>query len=431
MRVVFVTWPGNSHLYPLGPLAWALQGAGHHVRVATHHSMTPAVASLGLVPVSIGDPDVLPTGPVKPYPDEQSELFDLDTVALGIPADESDPWEIFRTFMVPGMWDYLPPDAAPNKPQPGVDDLIEFCRAWQPDLVVWDPCMPAAAVAARACGAAHTRLMWWQDYFAWTLDRWTAAGLPDGEDPLSRMVRPVAERYGVEVDAELLVGQWTLDMLPNGYRLPTSTRAIPLRWVLSPVRVNTPSWVTQKLDRPRVALSLGMSQRDFTRGGWGYVPAIMEAVGGLDIEVVATLDKHQLEEVDTLPANVRQVDYVPLDELLPTCSALIHQGGFGTVAAASGHRMPQLITEAPGLPVVMKYPVAKAGSNYVMSRGAGLIIDTENPSPQAIAESLSRVLSEDQFSEGAERLHDDWCAMPGPSDLVPQLERLTARMRRR
>ncbi|MGJ9423296.1 nucleotide disphospho-sugar-binding domain-containing protein [Aeromicrobium sp. CF3.5] len=429
MRVLFVTWPGNSHLYPLGPLAWALQGSGHEVRVATHSSLTAAVTSLGLVHVPIGDPHVQPTGPTKEYPEEQEAQFERDTEALAIPADESDPWEIFRNFMVPGIWDYAPPAADPGQPNPAVDDLVEYCLAWRPDLVVWDPCMPGAAVAARVCGAAHTRLMWWQDYFAWTHDRWTAAGLEEGEDPLSRIIRPLAERHGVAVDRELLLGQWTLDLLPNGYRLATTTRAMPLRWVLSPVRTELPESLLRPPERPRIALSLGMSQRDFTTGGWFYVPAALEALGSLDVEVIATLTKEQLEDVDSLPPNVQTVDYMPLDQLLPSCSAMVHQGGFGTVAAAARHEMPQLITDAPGVPVVMKYPVAKCAAQYVLGHGAGLILDTEDPSPTAIADSVTRLLTEESFQAGAANVHHDWLAMPGPSDLVPQIERMTARFR--
>lgn len=40
MRVLFAVWPAVPHLYPAVPLAWALQGAGHEVSVASHADLS-------------------------------------------------------------------------------------------------------------------------------------------------------------------------------------------------------------------------------------------------------------------------------------------------------------------------------------------------------------------------------------------------------
>src|SRR5687767_8753910 len=56
MRVLFTVYPSFAHLYPLVPYAWALQSAGHEVRVASHGSFAASIASTGLTPVSLGDP---------------------------------------------------------------------------------------------------------------------------------------------------------------------------------------------------------------------------------------------------------------------------------------------------------------------------------------------------------------------------------------
>ncbi|RQX22278.1 hypothetical protein DLJ57_25730, partial [Micromonospora chalcea] len=48
------TWGWRSHFYSLVPLGWALQAAGHEVRVASHPSMVAAISSAGLAAVPLG-----------------------------------------------------------------------------------------------------------------------------------------------------------------------------------------------------------------------------------------------------------------------------------------------------------------------------------------------------------------------------------------
>jgi hypothetical protein len=48
---------------------------------------------------------------------------------------------------------------------------------------------------------------------------------------------------------------------------------------------------------------------------------------------------------------VRVVDFVPLNALLPTCSAVVHHGGSGTFAAVLEHGVPQLIIPQLIIPV--------------------------------------------------------------------------------
>lgn len=428
MRVLFVVWPGPAHLYPVVPLAWALQGAGHEVRVGSHPSMSGAMTSLGLAAVELGDAAVPVTGPGKAFPEGEWEKLERVDEVLGLEAPGSDPWEIFRRFLLPGVWDFLPPGVAAGGSRPGVDDLVAFTRGWRPDLVVWDPCWPAAAVAAAVCGAAHARLVYCQDYFAWSLDRYAEhddLGVVD--HPVAEVVGPVAEAYGVELSAELLYGQWTLDLMPAGLGLATTARRVPVRCVFTPTQTVVPEWLLEPPGRPRVAMSLGLSQRQFIQGGWDYVPGLMEAVAGLDIEVVATLNAVQLADLGSVPANVRVVDYLPLNQLLPTCAAVIHHGGVGTFAAAANHRVPQLVTDLDA-PVFMKYPVAPSTAAYLAGHGAGVSLDIAG-SPEAMRKQLSLVLEDPSFNDGAERVYEDLLATPSPIDLVPVIERLTLQNR--
>ncbi len=433
MRVVFTVWPAPAHLYPVVPLAWALQSAGHEVCVASHPVLADAIVAAGLTPVPVGDPGVPPMGPGKPYPQERARLDEL-TARLDLDPAQRDPWDIFYQFMLPAIWDFHPAGAPADQPRPGVDDLVAFARRWKPDLVLWDPCWPGAAVAARAAGAAQARLLWGQDYFAWSLDEFAARGTSaPGEHPLIEAVAPVAQRHQVPLDDELLRGQWTVNPTPKGVWLPARTRDVAMRWVPFAAQTAAPTWLYEP-GRRRIAVSLGLSQRTYMQGGWGHVPSLLEAVADLDVEVVATLNAVQLDNVGTVPDNVRLVDYLPLNSLLPTCDALVHHGGMGTYATAAALGVPQLITDSDvdqGLAAVgdgsvaAKHIESTATARHVVERGAGLALDIGHPSAEAMHKQIVRVLQTPAFAEGATALHEDILATPSPAEVVGALERLT------
>ncbi|WP_030763550.1 nucleotide disphospho-sugar-binding domain-containing protein [Streptomyces griseus] len=442
MRVLFTVWPATAHLYPIVPLAWALQSAGHDVRVAAHPALVPAVTAVGLTPVRIGDPATAPAPRAanRPLSPETEARLDRLTGRLALDPTGQYAWGAFRRFMIPCLRDFHPAGASPADPMPAVDDLVAHARAWRPDLMIWDPCWPSAAVAARVAGAAHARFLWGLDYFAWTTE--TLAARPDTtpeENPLADAVRPVAERHGVDVDDELLHGQWTIDPIPPPMRLPTRTvRTVPVRWIPFTGASPLPDWLRTPPERPRVALTLGVSVRKFFKDGTDRVGALLDAVDGLDADVVATLDDEQLQDLPPLPPNVRTVDYVPLGQLLPTTSAVIHHGGIGTFAAAAALGVPQLVDDEESEFIVVddhgtrttfreRHMDAPPTSAYVAARGAGLPLDRHTQSTAEMRHRIRRVLEDDSFRTGAAALHQDLLAMPGPHDIVPVLERLTAR----
>jgi len=444
MRVVLTPWPNPAHLYPIVPLAWALQSAGHEVCIASHAALAKATASVGLAAVSLGDPNVTPIGPGNPWDREVEAKMERITTQLNFTDPvERDLWDILYQFMLPSMWDFQPYGADSADPHPELDQLVGFCRAWRPDLVLWDPCFPIGAVAARASGAAHARMMWGLDYYSWAMDRFAERAILPGpgveENPLVETMRPGAHRHGVEVDDELIVGQWTVDPMPPGMRLPTSARTVPVRWLPFSAQTPMPSWLYPVPDRPRVGLSLGLSQRLFFKDGWDHVPRLMDMVSELDIEVVATLNADQLALVERLPDNVRTVDFIPLNQLLPTCSVLVHQGGLGTFSAAVATATRQLIIDsdvANGVTAVEedgeeflateKHTESALTANYVTDNGAGLPLDLQF-SVDTMRKQLVRVLEEPSFQEGADKLYEDALAMPSPNQVVPVLERLAAR----
>ncbi|MEV0998815.1 nucleotide disphospho-sugar-binding domain-containing protein [Nonomuraea sp. NPDC050202] len=450
MRVMFTVFPAPAHFLPVVPYAWALQAAGHQVCVAAPPGIATGVAvpdfhravtAAGLTAVSCGEPERLSVHD-RGYPGfagliptiEESERL---VAALGLSEAERAPWDVFHHFALLTMRNYHPP-----VPRQDITAVVEFAREWRPDLVLWDPWFPCGAVAARACGAAHARILHSPDYTAWAAEKLAGTG---ERNPLVGVIEPLAEQYGQQVDEELLFGHWTVDPFPAGMRLPTGVERLPVRYVPYTGGGLMEGWLRRPPSRPRVALSLGVSMRTFFKGDWGRLAKLMEAVGGLDIEVIATLDANQLLDLrEPPPDNVRVVEYVPLDQLLPTCSAIIHHGSIGTFVAASAAGVPQLIcdTDEPsrivGTPVeggidwdlkCQKQLTAGRTSRYVTERGAGVRLNHQTQSASQIREELRRVLGDPSFQKGAQDIHEDWLATPSPTDIVADLERLTAAAR--
>lgn len=416
MRVLFTIFPGAAHLYPVVPLARALLGAGHEVRIACHPEMTDAVTAAGLMAVEVGErvdvPALVQACASDPRLDRVADALDI------APGDPGNRRNVIRYYMLAGFSLYHPAEL-PAGARTMTDDLVRFARAWQPDLVLWDPLSFAAPVAARACGAAHARVLWGLDYFGWMRSSVNRRRWAQGADLLAEAAQPMLRRHGQEFTEEALLGQWSIDLMPARMRLTEEVRYLPVRRVPYTGAAPVPDWLHGPAERPRVVLTLGVSTRKMFAEEAGFpISELLEMVDGQDLELVATLDRDQLASVRRIPDNVRTVDYLPLDLLLPTTSAIVHHGSVGTFGVAAAHRVPQLIT-----PVEGGDGVVVAG--YLQERGAGLSTGTGGFTAQELQKLLTRLLQEASFRAGADALYTDALATPSPNDVVPVLERLT------
>ncbi|MDF3293373.1 nucleotide disphospho-sugar-binding domain-containing protein [Streptomyces silvisoli] len=413
MRVLFCAFPATAHVHPLVPLAWALQNAGHEVRVAIHPGAAHLVTEAGLAPVPVG----AALTEVMQWNDNFEKLDTL-TDFLSVDAAHDDGWV--------GKWAGMTRMLAGFSPM--LDDLVDFCRTWQPDLVLWDPFCVPAAVAATVTGAAQARFLWGQDNIGWlharSRERLAQHSTGPEEDPVTALMRPMLEPYGIAYREELLLGQWSIDPVPAPLRLPVELSYEPIRRVPYNGNRTPPAWVHERPERPRVCLSLGMGGRGrqlFREAGVSFAD-VVAALAELDIELVTTLHAEQLATVRQVPENVRLVEYVPLNYLLPSCSVLIHHGGGGTFAAAVTHRVPQLVTPLP------MWGEART-ARYVAESGAGLMLEPQELTVESLAQQVTRLLTEPSFRAGAEQLHAQTQSMPSPAEVVRRLEALTVQHR--
>ncbi|MGW2492642.1 activator-dependent family glycosyltransferase [Streptomyces sp. NPDC001606] len=425
MRVLITTMPAPTHLTPNVPLAWALHNAGHEVRVASHPNMVEHIHSAGLTAVPVGRNVSIPDAVHATAEDERLERI---TEALGLTEAEADKRGHIRNFVLAAFTLYYSQEAVGAGGQALADDLIAHARSWQPDLVLWDPLVLASPIAAREVGAAHARVLWGLDRMGWLRKRFLeqladpASGLD--EDLIRQVMQPTLDRLGHEFDEELLTGQWTVDLMPPRLAEPLGLRTIHLRRVPYAGPATVPDWLSTPPERPRICLTLGASGRTFFQENHGVsIASLLEMLGELDVEVVATFNSVQLEKAGSVPANVRTVDYIPLGQLLPTCAAIIHHGGGGTYAAAAAHKVPQIV-------IPKHFGDFLDNARYVAERGAGLCVDRATTMDD-LRKQILQVITEPSYQDGAADLYEEALGTPGPNEIVPVLERLTRENRSR
>ncbi len=419
MRVLFLTCPSKTHLYAMTPLAWALQTAGHEVRVASQIDpagfTTRDLGSTGLTGVAIGD---------------ELDLAGMFAEALAEPAAEPSPpppvrqtqdqysdADVVAELEGLAQWHFggFNPDSV-------IDGAVRLARRWRPDLVIWDGMTMAYAgpIAARAAGAAHARFVFGTDVL---VQLRAAAG---DRDPVRDTVRPLLERYGLRYDEDTLRGQWSINAMPPWTWQPPDMTYLWMRQPSYNGPAVVPDWLLDEPARPRVCVTVGLSHRELDAGA--SAGDLLAAVADLDAEVVVTLGEKQLAALPSVPDNVRPVDFVPLGALLPTCSAIVHHGGYGTFISALEHAVPQLLV--PGKFGNDKFWGPMATADALEEHGAGLYVSEAGQlTADVLRDKLQRVLKDPAFARNATRLRDRTDELPAPNDIVPALERLTARHR--
>jgi glycosyltransferase (activator-dependent family) len=400
------------------PLAWALRTAGHQVRMAGAPDLAEDIARAGHTGISVGEPMAEALAKVdeelEPPKAERPTFADGEVPVQGDYARDDQYGEL--AYLSGNLLNHIIPDAM-------LDDLVNFAREWEPDLVIWDQMCPVGAVVARASGAAHARFLWGTD----TLIQLRQATLHQG-DPMREWLSDKLARYNCEFDEEIVTGQWTIDTTPSWMWHPQAIRYLPVRHIPFNGPATVADWLYEKPARRRVCMTLGvtMRQANLAEAAAGN---LFDAVADLDVEVIATLNQDQIDPGVKVPGNVRVADFAPMNVLMPTCSAVIHHGGAGTFASALEHGVPQLIVPSAYWTAMWYGPVAMA--NALAREGAGLYVaaDSDHLTVEALRESVSRVLSDSAFSANAARLREETLATPTPNDIVPALEKLTANHR--
>jgi glycosyltransferase (activator-dependent family) len=415
MRVLFVSYPEKTIFQYFAPMAWALRTAGHDVRVASQPKFAGVITQAGLTAVPLGsDRDMWRLAEHKMQEREASR------VGLPEPFDVVDePAKLSWEYLLTGYrhqvnWWYK------MKSVPMIADLVDYAEYWRPDLVIWEPTTYAGPIAAKAVGAAHARMLYSVDVFGVTREHFLRLQ-KDSTDPLADWLGGYTAKFGEDFTEDMATGHFTIDQIPGPLQTTADLHYVPVRYVPYGGPAVLPGWLRRSGDRPRVALTLGLSATERFNGYSVGVRDILDALADLDLEIVATIADSQRPRLGAVPDNARIVPYVPLHALVPTCAAVIHHAGAATMATTSLHGVPQL-----ALPFHFDQP---ALGRKLAEHGAGITIHSDQATGESVRESLLRLLREPAFQDAAARLRDGMLGTPSPNEVVSQLEQLTTKYR--
>lgn len=384
MRTLFVTWGWRSHFYPLVPLAWAIRAAGHEVAVATHPRLVPDVASTGLAVTAVGsDIDFL-------------KAFGDDIGRVAEPGEQ--------------RGDRVKPEISADggivrHAEAMVDDLVTFGRQWQPDIVVYDSFNIAAPLLAQLLGVPAIRHLWGPDFTELiSVDEGAVTG-------------PLAKRFGG--DSVRLAGDLTIDPCPPAMQLPSTSRRQPIRFVPYNGTALMPEWLRVEPERPRICFTWGTLFDQVSGQHLTSAATVADAAAELDVELVISVTTAQRGGFTAGSAHVRIAEEpVALHLLLPTCSAIVHQGGAGTTMTAMACGVRQL--------VIPQITDQLFNAGRLAATGAGRVLLGEDTSATRVRTELATLLADETAEEAAAQLRRDNDDRPTPAAVASVLERLVA-----
>jgi MGT family glycosyltransferase len=141
---------------------------------------------------------------------------------------------------------------------------------------------------------------------------------------------------------------------------------------------------------------------------------IVDALAGMEVRGLVTTSGHDGPSPLRVPPNVAVAGYVPHQSVLPPTDAVVSHAGLGTVAA----------TLAAGVPLVCT-PIARDQHlNTARVEALGVGLGCPDPTPDAIAEVLTRVLDDRAFADRAAAMAAESRAAGGAAGVVDLLEGL-------
>lgn len=409
MRVLFTVSNWTGDYFCMIPLGWALQAAGHDVRVACPEQQTETIRATGLPPLPIlRDVDntfLLRFGLLmktiegrRTLPDLPLPLNPLDGKPLLRLADFDVEAAAGRVRSIAGA------AMAHNN-----DATVEYARAWQPALVVHDMMASEGALAARLLKVPS---VYHSPGLFGTVDDEIDLGPEDPTRAFLRHGLPAWSRDQIE---------YVIDPSPDASAAPCAdAERIPLCYVPYNGAGVLPAGAAEPApsSRPRVCLLWGRS----ASAAFGLeVPALrrtIDAVLDHGAELTLTAGTDQVAALGELPAGVTVHREFPLHLLLDTADAIIHHGSANPFMAAVRAGIPQLALPLTDDQIVMAERFTATGA----ARSLPALVATR----EQIRTAVAGLLTDAELTAAAGRLRAEQLTRRTPSGLVGYLERLAA-----
>ncbi|MFF8351972.1 nucleotide disphospho-sugar-binding domain-containing protein [Streptomyces chartreusis] len=382
MRILVTTAPSPGHFFPLVPFAWALRARGHQVLVTMPEQFIAEAGRSGLPAVASVPPIDLRAAMDSgegPHPSQREGARDASVEHIG------------RGF---GRLSELT-----------VEGTVAVAERWAPDLVVSEPTEHSGAVAAAHRGVPLLRHNW---------------GLelpPETEEIAADQMATTLARLGLPAPAK---AELRVDICPESLQRPGARPAQRMRFVPYSGAGDTPPWLLEEPDRPRVCVTLGSVVPMIH--GVKVLKELGEELSGDDVETVIAVPDRFADELGALPPGVRAAAWLPLGLLFTHCTAVVHHGGIGTALTALAFGLPQVALPHMG--------DQHATADRLAAAGAAAVVRREDITPAAVADALRRVRSEPGYAEGARALRAENTAAPGLDEVAGLTEQLAGAQRK-
>jgi UDP:flavonoid glycosyltransferase YjiC (YdhE family) len=366
MKVVLAALPAYGHVYPLVPLALALERTGADVVFATGKQFASRIPAR-TVPGAEGS---------WAFSDATAEIKRRVGQFGGAPPFEKLGQILFVELCAPHV----------------VDVMTAVLERERPDLVVFEQSNVGAAMAAHATGvrAVCVGIVGWGRQWSVTYD--VVAGMVGARD-----AGALAE-YLIDSHPPFLADTETP---------PFPTLAMrPLAWSADGA---VPTWLLEPRRGPRAYLTMGTV--------FGNVDLLRSAaleIAGTGCEVlVATGPDIEPGALGDLPESVHVEREVAQSQVLPHVDLVVHHGGTSTVIGSLANGLPQ---------VVMPQGADQFwNADHLAAEGACRVVP-----PGAAAGSISAAVSaltDPEATERAEarRLGEVVASMPSPDDVARRL----------
>lgn len=382
MRLLFCSRPAYGHLYPLMPLACAARDAGHDVRFACAGDFVDRLERLGFPTLDVG------------------------------PTFE----EAFGRFIESGYPNGIPrgTDGRPDLDAGGhlfveifgratATDLAPFLRGLAPDLVVYEHYDLGAGVAAEVAGIPAVAMP-------------VSPLMPEHHERrfLGDKIAELRADFGLPSDDSGHGADPFIDIFPDMVQDPRVGRR-PTRIRLRPVSYSEPGalmpgWVGTS-GRPLVYVTLGtvVAGDDLLR------PAI-EAVAGVDADVLVALGNAEGAALGRLPDNVRIERFVDQGAVLEHAALAVHHGGSGTMLDCLGRCVPQV--------VLPKGADQFINADLLTAAGLATVLEPSEATPAAIAEAAQRNVG--NRTAAIEAVRREIAALPDADGALAALSALAA-----
>jgi UDP:flavonoid glycosyltransferase YjiC (YdhE family) len=286
--------------------------------------------------------------------------------------------------------------------------VLALCRKWQPDVLVCDETDFGAMVAAERLGLPHATVLV------------MAAGSFVRTEVVGEALGELRTLQGLPPDPalEMLRRYLLLSPFPPGFRdprfpLPATGHSF-CPGVLHEMDEEAPAWFSRLGERPTVYFTLGTV---FNLESGDLFSRVLGGLRELPVNVAVTVGPYlDPEELGPQPPNVHVARYIAQDLLLPRCDLIVSHGGSGSVSGALLH----------GLPSVLVPMGADQQLNAARCQEMGMarVLDPVGATPRSVRAAAGDALGDERYRRAAQRLRDEFVALPGPAHAVRLLERL-------